>query len=306
MTSPFRLLAVAAITTGLFLASCGGEESPTGTDEKPQESADGKKGPQGTNILKVGDKLFNLPSPLETAMLIEEVGGDFYEDMLNPNIDPTQYSVKHIQAMNLGVYGADLGYCLIYNQSQKAFSLLASTKKLGTELGISPALYSDLINRFEGNMENKDSLLIFISELNRLSDEYLKENESEDISAMILYGGWLESLYFMPHLSKTLDSPELRQRVGEQEKTIANLIGMIEQQNGDGSFNDILKDLRDLEKSFDKVETTYEWVTPETKPEEKLTVIKSKSSVSLDDNLLQEITEKIANLRNQIISTTAS
>ena len=128
MRSSFQLLAVMAVVAGLTLASCGGEESPTGNDATGDENVATKPKPQGSSLLKVGDKLFNLPSPLETAMLIEEVGGDFYEDMLNPNTDATQYSVKTIQAMNLGVYGADLGYCLIYNQSQKAFRLLATTK----------------------------------------------------------------------------------------------------------------------------------------------------------------------------------
>jgi len=306
MRSSFQLLAVMAVVAGLTLASCGGEESPTGNDATGDENVATKPNPQGSSLLKVGDKLFNLPSPLETAMLIEEVGGDFYEDMLNPNTDATQYSVKTIQAMNLGVYGADLGYCLIYNQSQKAFRLLATTKKLGTELGISPALYGDLIKRFEGNMENKDSLLIFVSELNRLSDEYLKENESEDVSAMILYGGWLESLYFMTSLSSTLDSPELRERVGEQKNTIENLIGLISQQNGNGGFDELLAELNDLKSSFAKVGATYEWVEAETSPEEMLTVIKSKSAVTLDDALLKEIADKIATLRNRIISTTAS
>ncbi|MEQ9186432.1 MAG: hypothetical protein RLP15_01775 [Cryomorphaceae bacterium] len=306
MRSSFQLLAIIAIVAGLTFSSCGGEESPTGSGASNDENAAPKPKAQGSSVLKVGDKLFNLPSPLETAMLIEEVGGDFYEDMLNPNTDATQYSVKNLQAMNLGVYGADLGYCLIYNQSQKAFRLLATTKKLGTDLGISPALYSDLIKRFEGNMENKDSLLIFVSELNRLSDEYLKENESEDVSAMILYGGWLESLYFMTSLSSTLHSPELRERVGEQKNTIENLIGLIEQQNVDGSFDELLAELKDLKVSFDKVGSTYEYVEAETNPDQMMTVIKSKSSATLDDALLSEIAAKIAKLRNRIISTTAS
>ena len=239
-------------------------------------------------------------------MLIQEVGGHFNESMLNPIVDAGQYSVKEKQAMNLGVYGADLGYCLIYNQSQKAFTLLATTKKLGTEIGISPALYKGLIKRFEGNMENKDSLLIFVSELNLLSDEYLKENESEDLSAMILYGGWVESLYFVSELSKSLDNAKLRARVGEQKNTLENLIGLISQQNADGRFDDILTSLNDLKASFAKVNSTYSYFEPETKPDQQLTIIKSKSSVELDDALMEEISNKITALRNSIITTSAS
>ena len=123
---------------------------------------------------------------------------------------------------------------------------------------------------------------------------------------MILYGGWLESLYFMTELSKSLESEELKGRMGEQKNTIANLIGLIEQQNGDGRFDEVLAELRDLKTSFDKVESTYEWIQPETRPDEQLTVIKSQSSVSLDEALVEEISGKIAALRNRIITTSAS
>ncbi len=294
MKSSLSFLFAVAFLSVISLSSCGGEDPNASNDSS------------GSSVLKVGDKLFNLPSPLETAMLIEEVGGDFTESLLNPTVDAGQYSVKEKQAMNLGVYGADLGYCLIYNQSQKAFTLLATTKKLGTELGISPALYKGLIKRFEGNMENKDSLLIFVSELNRLSDEYLKENESEDLSAMILYGGWVESLYFVSELSKSLDNGKLRARVGEQKNTLENLIGLVTQQNTDGRFDDILASLNDLKTSFAKVKTTYSYFEPETKADQKLTIVKSKSSVELDDALMEEISNKISVLRSNIITTSAS
>lgn len=286
-----------------FAVSCGGDTDKT-TDNNDDKAASSKSKNE-SSLLKVGDKLFNLPSPLETAFLIEEVGGHFTETMLNPAVDATRYSTKNEQAMNLGIYGADLGYCLIYGQSQKAFSLLAACKKLGTQLGISPALYADLMKRFEGNMENRDSLLIFISELNRLSDEYLKENESEDVSALILYGGWVESLYFTTTLSSTLKSEALRARVGDQKNSLENLIGLMQQQNASGDLDQFITSLQDLKTTFDKVEYSYEWIEPETDPAQKLTVIKSKSKVMVSDEVLQEIHSKVTTIRNSIIGTTA-
>jgi len=303
MRSPNFYLSVTSIVLALFVASCGGDADKT--KEGETQNSPGSKNKAESSILKVGDKLFNLPSPLETAFLIEEVGGHFTENMLSPTIDATRYSTRSDQAMNLGLYGADLGYCLIYGQSQKAFTLLATCKKLGTQLGISPALYAGLMKRFEGNMENRDSLLIFIAELNRLSDEYLKENESEDVSALILYGGWVESLYFTTMLTNTLDNEALRTRAGDQKHSLENLIGLMEQQNTSGDLDKMISNLKDLKTTFDKVEYTYEWVEPETDPGKKLTVIKSKSKVTVTDEVLKEITTKITAIRNSIIGTTA-
>lgn len=303
MRSPNFYLSMTVAVLAAFAVSCGGDTDKT-TDNNDGKAASSKSKNE-SSLLKVGDKLFNLPSPLETAFLIEEVGGHFTETMLNPAVDATRYSTKNEQAMNLGIYGADLGYCLIYGQSQKAFSLLAACKKLGTQLGISPALYADLMKRFEGNMENRDSLLIFISELNRLSDEYLKENESEDVSALILYGGWVESLYFTTTLSSTLKSEALRARVGDQKNSLENLIGLMQQQNASGDLDQFITSLQDLKTTFDKVEYSYEWIEPETDPAQKLTVIKSKSKVMVSDEVLQEIHSKVTTIRNSIIGTTA-
>ena len=291
-------------TLTMYLSSCGGESQ----SEQPKKDAAPeapKKSGNESSILKVGDKLFNLPSPVETAMLIEEIGGDFMEQLMSPAPDATKYSTKNAQAMNLGVYGADLGYALIYNQSQQAFTLLANCKKLGGELGISPSLYTTLMKRFENNMDNRDSLLIMIAQLNSLSEEYLKENQSEDISALILYGGWVESLYFTTQLTAQMNDTKLRSRVGEQKNSLENLIGLIDQSNINGDLDGIIEDLKELKTIFDKVEYSYEWVEPENKPDQKLTIIQSKSSVNISNEVLKEITDKIFEIRASIINTTA-
>lgn len=288
----------------LGIVSCGGESNSNSepTIEKPQPKP---VNPNKTGLMKVGDKLFNLPSPLETALLIEKVDDSFNEGLLNQDVDATKYSTKYSQAMNLGVYGADLGYALIHGQSKSAFQLLGVCKKLGTGLGVSASLYVDLMKRFEGNTENKDSLLIFISEMNRLSDEYLKENEAQDVSTLILYGGWIESLHFTTSLAKSSGEEVLKRRVGEQKNGLNNLISLLSQYNGTGALDPYLKDLNNLKETFNKVKYTYEWVEPETKAEEKLTVIKSKSTVEMDDATLNEISDKILAIRNSIIETTS-
>ncbi len=280
--------------------SCGGSSDESQGGTKKVEETKPKKTAGNASVVKVGDKLFNVPSPLETAFLIEKVGGNFNETMLAKNADANKHSTKQAQALNLGIYGADLGYSLIHNQSQQAFAYLAACKKLGTELGISPALYADLMKQFEGNMDNKDSLLLFVSELNRLSDEYLKENESGDISAMILAGGWVESLYFATELLEATNSDKLRQRIAEQKNTIDNLIGLLGQENESGVLDDLIGKLNDVKASYASVSSTYEYAEPETQADSKLTIIKSKTTVEMSDETLHEITTKITALRNEI------
>jgi len=139
-----------------------------------------------------------------------------------------------------------------------------------------------------------------------MSDEYLKENESEDISALILYGGWVESLYFSTVLTQELDDEKLRNRVGEQKNTLGNMVGLIEQQNVDGALDNIVTQLKELEVIFENVGDSYTWVEPQTNPEEHMTVIKSQSSVEVSPEVLAEITAKIDDIRNSIIGSSES
>ena len=75
-----------ALSVSVFITACGdGTEKPDTSGEVSNNNGANNGG--NSNILKVGDKLFNLPSPLETAFLIEEVGGHFTEALLNPDVD---------------------------------------------------------------------------------------------------------------------------------------------------------------------------------------------------------------------------
>ena len=108
-------------------ACSGGSDADQASADQPAKK-EIKKPSGNASVLKVGDKLFNVPSPLETAFLIEKVGGTFNEDILSANTNANQFSTKQEQALNLGIYGADLGYSLIHDQSQQAFTYLATCK----------------------------------------------------------------------------------------------------------------------------------------------------------------------------------
>ncbi len=132
----------------------------------------------------------------------------------------------------------------------------------------------------------------------------MKENEIEDVSALILYGGWIESLYFNTQLVDQLGNEKLHARIGEQKISLGNLIGLIGQVNLDGELDDIVKNLEDLKVIYDKVVYNYEWIEPETISNQSLTIVKSKSSVTVSDEVLIEISSKISEIRNSIIGTT--
>lgn len=258
-----------------------------------------------SGMLRVEDKIFNIPSPLETALLLQNIDQKFNPILIGEVLNVNKYATKKSQALNLGVYGADLGYALIYQENNSALSLFKTCKTLGTQIGISPALYVDVINRFGNNTNNPDSLVRLVSELNRTSEAYLQNSESRNLSTLILFGGWIESLYFSTKLAESNKNSKLISRIGEQKQGLDDLIELLSEYNEQDDLASFIKEMQDLKSSYDKIEYSYEWVMPETDENKRLTTIRSKSTTMIPDQVLTEISNKVFKIRMHIIDTTS-
>ena len=295
--NPKNLFAASAI---LLLAACGGDndshDNDTG-DSTAVENVD----PNKSNLIEVDGQVFSIPSPVQTALLIKEVGTTYNKEILNDPKKATNYTTSAKKALNLGVYGADLGYVTIYDQTQDAISYLTSIKSMADELGVTSAFDLTLMERFEKNMGNQDTLLALVSDAYRAADDFLKNNERNDVAALILAGGWVESLYFALDAANQTKDKEIIRRVGEQKNTLSNLIKILQPYYSKPEVTELVDQLNDLKTIYDQVEITYEYQEPVTDAENHITTITSKSDVKISDEQLQAITEKIKTIRENLI-----
>ncbi len=252
-------------------------------------------------LLKINGELFSIPSPLQTAILIKENGLTYNKEILNSPKKASEYSGKFNIALNLGVYGADLGYVTIYEQTQDALSYLASVKKLADQIGVSSAFDNSLVSRFEKNMSNKDSLLALVSDAYRASDDYLKNNERTDLGTLILAGGMVESLYFATFVAKENKSKEITKRIGEQKKTVENLVKLLSPFYETPEFTPLVNSLIELSELFDQIEYVYVYNKPIVDVASKTTTLTSTTEVKITDEQLLVISKKIEEIRKQII-----
>jgi hypothetical protein len=200
----------------------------------------------------------------------------------------------------LGVYGADLGYVSMFNQTQEALTYLASIKQLADKLGISSAFDEKTFKRFENNLSNKDSLVALVGVAYRASDSYLKNNKRLDISTLILLGGWVESMNIAIETYKSKNSDEIKRRIAEQKLTVNNLLQLLTLNTPDQT--DLIASLKDLNMTYEKVEFKYQFVAPTTDTTRKITYINSTNELVMDDATFKNIIEKIQSLRNKIIN----
>jgi hypothetical protein len=277
--------------SALLLTSCGNNSNKNSDDLAAGDSTQNA-------VVKINGEIFSVPSPIQFTFLIKKSGAVYSKEILNATNKSSQYSTNFSKALNLGIYGADLGYVIIYDQTQDAIAYLNSTKKIGDELGLVGVFDAPLIGRFTKNIGNQDSLLFLTSDAYRMGDAYLKDNDRMDVSALILAGGWIESLYLATCISKTKPNEDITMRIAEQKLSLQSVIKSLTQYNIEPELMDEFKDLSTV---YDGVELNYVYEKPTTDPAKKMTTINSKTEVKITPEQIESITQKIKAIRNKIV-----
>lgn len=252
---------------------------------------------------KVDGAMFSIPSPIQLGGIIKKSGAPYNKDLLNNPKNSDQYVDLVSQSLNLGVYGADLGYCALYDKQQESIGFMKSAQGLSEILGISDAFDMVTIQAIERNLDNKDSLLYVISNSYRKADDFLQTSDRKHIGALVIVGGWIESLNFAGALGKENKTDNIVDMIGMQKHTVNTILDkMLERYVAEPGVEEVYNDLDDIRMSFEKVNIKYEFVKPNVNKEKKVTTIKSKTSVEMTDEVFKEIVEKIAALRAKIIN----
>ncbi|MBO4601542.1 MAG: hypothetical protein J5651_00080 [Salinivirgaceae bacterium] len=252
--------------------------------------------------IKFGNTLFSLPSPYHLTMMIKEAGTRFNESLLNSVDNNQNYTSLYKKCVNLGVYGADLAYMNIYGQSPLIVNQFSVIKNIANDLDLTSAFNKSLVERVENNVDNTDSLLRIMSNTYRDVDVYLKESQRQREGALVLAGGWIEAMYIMTQLVKDTNNDKLVQRIGESKQPLENLIKILSPYYAElDEIGALVDALIELSADFDEVEQHYTYVVPEIDVENRMTIIKSRTTVEVPSSVLTSVTGKVATIRKQII-----
>ena len=291
-TTSAPLLLLLALFAGLSLSSCHSAKTDDAVSDTDKAAAANKD-----TVVKT--IFYSVPSPIETATLIQKVGLPYNKDFLNSIKKVGNYTTTGAKALNLGVYGADLSFTSIYEQNQESMLYLKSANTLAKDLGINGAFDENTAQRIDANKANKDSLLGIISESFWNADAYLKENERPGTSSLIIAGGWIESIYIATRIQRASNNGDITNRIAEQKYTLGNLVKMLKRHTDDAVVADVLKDLEDLKVIYDQIPENKQ-ATTATKDASGVTTLGGTEAILLNDDQLAAIIKKVETLRNKI------
>jgi hypothetical protein len=298
-----RGIAVFAFPAALFFA-CGSPDQPDSAITETEVTEGDMVNDANENVSKVQDIFYSVPSPMEMASLLKKAGAQYDMSLLNDVKKVNDYTTARSQALNLGVYGANLSYASIFNQNQESIIYLSCTKKLAEKLGVTKAFDDQTIERMEANIENRDSLLNIVSETYYMLDAYLKENDRDHISAMVIAAGWVEGLYMATSIAKKAETPDekLLQRIAEQKLSLNNLIELVEAYNSEGQLDGIMSDLEKINAAYSDVSLEKAKATV-SEGEGGVAVIGGGSkNPGMSPETLQNITKVVSEIRSDYVS----
>ncbi len=297
MTNTLRILILSAIAAS-GLISC---ENPAGNQGATQPSvkapSDSTENARRQELQKI---FFSIPSPVEMASLVKDKGYHFDVNMLNKTEHVSKYTGEVKQAVNLGIYGADLSYAAIFDEKQVTMNYFAGAQKLASQLGIENVLTGELIERLEKNQESRDSLLTIVSDAYADLNSYLKENDRSEVAALVVSGGWLEALYLSTIYAKD-NNPDIRKRIAEQKYALNNLIDYFGKFGEKESLTEMKADLESLRAIYNGTNEA-KGKTTQSKDEGGTVVIGTSTVLSISDETLKAIETKVTELRNKYTS----
>jgi hypothetical protein len=239
-----------------LLAACGGEQSSSDQESNLEDV----QIDEGNEELKkeFREAIDKLPSPLDISKFIQETGAAYMPDILNKYQNVDNYSSTSFKrALNLGVYGADLGYSCVYYNVPDVLQFMDASKKLSEELGIAGVFEQDKVQKFEQSLVDRDSLIKVVTENIYMADQVLIENDNLDVAALVLAGSWVEGLYISTSIVKNYprDIPEefilqilnpIINEISNQGETLSQLQEILNKFPDNAQIVDLNKQLTDL------------------------------------------------------------
>jgi hypothetical protein len=256
----FTLLFLTTIITFTF-SNCGGGEKAEDSDEIDSVKTEKQTTEKSSEIS------FQVPSPGEMLSFIK------------------------LKVINFGIYSCDLSYCSIFEMGSESLKYFKVIKTMGDEIGVSSAIKPELLKRIEKNIGNSDSLAFITDDVYLSSFETLEGSKQGSTLALVVAGGWLESLFIATNLAVYEDNSPVISRLADQKYTLENLIDFFKKYEEN-------QDVMNVRKDFDGLLLEYNKIPLKDAADSKSVNGKKSQDLVMSAEVFKNIAEKIKALRN--------
>lgn len=234
------------LTLAVFMSSCGNKK-------KQKEELEVKKG-EIAHI--VSNYVYPLPSSFELMDMLNEIEAAFIIGISNPASEVDKYKTESKQALNLGVYMADVSYAAVYQRKQAAQDYLTSAEKLIRTLHVDGTFDDNFASEISAQVENRDSLVNLVTEASQsVYSDFHRQNKKE-LAFMMAAGAWTEAMYLTLIISdNTPLNASVIKAIMFQRNSLNKTVALLEEVKDNKDAAPILVALKGIKNTFDQEDT---------------------------------------------------
>ena len=237
------------------------------------------------------DYVFMPPSPIQIASILNKANMKYEEGLANNISNVKLYSTRFKQSINFGVYACDLAYCVTNDKYEEASKYLKVSKDLAAKIGMESIFLSDnLVDRFEANVGNQDSIMSILFHVQMMTDDYIYDNDLTDLSVIYFTGAWVEGMNIGTHTMLGNDDHKISVLLSEQMTIARSII------RGLRAVKSQTEDLVDLTDHIEEVVNAYHNLWSVKQEGENIEYL----DVELKHEEVISISEMILELREEI------
>ncbi len=298
-----KFLWIACLSGVCAFTACSPENKAEGTGQDTTATAATDASADTATAAGAGGNnkvLSGLPPTSEVPALLQLSGADFNPTLVNAAGKASGYTTTTDKAaLNLGVYASDIGYLSVYDKTQDVITYLKSAERLANHLGLNNTFGSEMQQRFQKNVNNKDSLVKIVDESMNYVNSFLKEGNRDATAALIVTGSFVEGLYLSTGLIEKYpkDVPadvrnqtltELIRSITKQEESLDDLINILQEVKSDPQAQAYLTQMQDLKKQFEALNLDDQ-------------IKQNRGDLALNDKTLAGISAKVKEIRGKIV-----
>ncbi|MDC0520648.1 hypothetical protein OAN44_00805 [Flavobacteriales bacterium] len=285
----YNTLIICLVST--FIISCQSENQTNGQVQDSENISEKQQNHSIEVEIVEQDFEFMPPSPIQIASILKKANMNYEEGLTNKVSNSKLYSTKFKQTINFGVYACDLAYCVTNDKFAEASKYLKVSKEMASKIGLESIFLSDnLVERFEKNVGNQDSIISILFDIQIMTDDYIQDNDLIDLSVIYFTGAWVEGMNIGTHTILGNNDHKISVLLSEQMTIARSLI------KGLRAVENQTDDLIDLTDHIEEVVDAYHnlWsVKQEGENIEYLDVeLKHEEAVSISEMIL-ELREEI-------------
>lgn len=217
----------------------------------------------GEDLIQIGmpnklDYLIdNLSLSDEMIGMLASFDKSLYDDaLLNPTENVKFCNTSKNKAVNMGVYGAELNYLIHFGQTQYSMKYMLASKQLADQIGVAMAFDQQIVEEYQSNVENKDSLINIIFAVYDNAKRMLKNEEQFLLSSLVIVGSWVENMYITTTFFNRTESVAIKSKlvtnIVEQKNYLTKMIECVSLlDEGDNVY------VTEVRKELEKIDSVY-------------------------------------------------